>query len=155
MQHSALPRIAFSRYSSTHPLPCALPSPAGEGEVVGLGQGLKARGNVEKWLGDVEGRMVVSLRKAARAVVAAYAETARSEWVLAHPAQLVIAVSQVYWCASVERALRSGAATEGLHEFYKVRGGRAAEPCSRVQTEALHWLELWRTGAPSTVYRNL
>ncbi len=96
--------------------------------MVGLGQNLKARGNVERWLGDVEARMVVSLRKAARAAVAAYAETARSEWVLAHPAQLVIAVSQVYWCASVDRALRSSAATQALQEFYKV-GGTEMRTC--------------------------
>jgi hypothetical protein len=31
---------------------------AGEGEHVSLGKNLKARGNVEKWLGDVEASMI-------------------------------------------------------------------------------------------------
>lgn len=32
--------------------------PAGEGERVSLGKSLKARGNVEKWLCDVESSMI-------------------------------------------------------------------------------------------------
>jgi dynein heavy chain len=63
--------------------------------VVPLGQGLKARGNVERWLAELEARMAAALRRAARAAVAAYAEVPRAQWVLQHPGQLVIAASQV------------------------------------------------------------
>lgn len=41
---------------------------------------------------------VASLRKLARAGVASYHEEPRSEWVLHQPAQLVIVVSQIFWC---------------------------------------------------------
>jgi dynein heavy chain len=68
---------------------------SGEGERVGLGKNLKARGTVEKWLGDVEASMVASLRKAARAAWLSYPDETRSTWVLKQPAALVIAISQV------------------------------------------------------------
>ncbi len=50
---------------------------------------------MEKWLGDVEGAMMASLKKLAKAGWVAYPEEARSAWVLKQPAQLVIAISQV------------------------------------------------------------
>jgi hypothetical protein len=39
-----------------------------------------------------------SLRKLARAAVSMYPEEPRDEWVLHQPAQLVIVVSQIFWC---------------------------------------------------------
>jgi dynein heavy chain, axonemal len=50
--------LAGEQYTSvTTPCCCA-----GEGERVSLGKNLKARGNVEKWLSDVEAGMIQSLR---------------------------------------------------------------------------------------------
>lgn len=48
-----------------------------------------------------------NLKKLAKSGWVAYPEEARSAWVLKQPAQLVIAISQVYWCHGVEDALRS------------------------------------------------
>ena len=51
-------------------------------------KGLKARGNVEDWLGKVEESMVSSLRKLAKASIADYESRAREEWVTLHPSQV-------------------------------------------------------------------
>lgn len=66
-----------------------------ENEYVTLGKNLKARGEVESWLGSVEKRMVDMLRQHARDCIADYAGRQRNEWVLAHAAQLTIMASQV------------------------------------------------------------
>lgn len=96
---------------------------SGEGERVNLGKNLKARGNVEKWLCDVEAAMIASLKRLSRQGYQSYAEEPREEWVLKQPAQLVIAVSQIYWCAAVDEQLRGTTPTEGLQRFLQVRGG--------------------------------
>ena len=58
-----------------------------------------------------------------------YLEEPRAEWVLKQPAQLVIAVSQIYWCANVEERLRSADPSQGLEAFLGVSGRvRVAEP---------------------------
>lgn len=51
-------------------------------------QGLKARGNVEDWLGKVEESMVASLRKLAKASIGDYESRPREEWVTLHPSQV-------------------------------------------------------------------
>ena len=59
-----------------------------------LFKGLKARGNVEDWLGKVEESMVSSLRKLAKASIADYESRPREEWVTLHPSQVN---STLYW----------------------------------------------------------
>lgn len=49
---------------------------------------MKARGNVEDWLGKVEESMVSSLRKLAKASIADYESRPREEWVTLHPSQV-------------------------------------------------------------------
>ncbi|KAK7803509.1 hypothetical protein U0070_015154, partial [Myodes glareolus] len=51
-----------------------------EGERVGLGKGLKARGNVEEWLGKVEEAMFTALRRLCKAAIADYQGKPRTEW---------------------------------------------------------------------------
>ena len=51
-------------------------------------QGLKARGNVEEWLGKVEDSMFTSLRKLTKASLADYELRPREEWVTEHPSQV-------------------------------------------------------------------
>lgn len=99
---------------------------AGEGERVSLGKVVKARGSVEVWLGAVEAAMVATLRRHAKQGAATYGEDPRTEWVLRQPAQLVLAVSQVFWCADVEEALAAGpqGARDALAALYQVRIAR-------------------------------
>ena len=71
-----------------------------EGENVTLGKNLKARGNVEKWLSDVESEMQINLRKLAKVTLVDHdtGGNERTEWASEHPAQLIIMVSQIHWC---------------------------------------------------------
>ncbi|KAM6471116.1 dynein axonemal heavy chain 6 [Liasis olivaceus] len=77
-----------------------------EGERVGLGKGLKARGNVEDWLGKVEEAMFTSLRRLSKAAIADYQTRERVEWVIAgHPSQVVLTISQLMWCRDLTQCL--------------------------------------------------
>ncbi len=99
---------------------------AGEGERVSFGKNtVKARNSVESWLGSVESAMVSSLRRLAKQGMASYPEEPRAEWVLQQPAQLVIAVSQVFWCGAVEEALKSNIPVQKLAYVHEVRADTA------------------------------
>lgn len=76
-----------------------------EGERVLLGKGLKARGNVEDWLGKVEDSMFVSLRKIMKASIADFLSRSRIEWVVRHPNQIILSVSQIMWARGVHLIL--------------------------------------------------
>uniref|UniRef100_A0A8C2GSU6 Dynein, axonemal, heavy chain 6 n=1 Tax=Cyprinus carpio TaxID=7962 RepID=A0A8C2GSU6_CYPCA len=85
-----------------------------EGEKVALGKGLKARGNVEDWLGKVEEAMFSSLRRLSKAAIADYQSKPRVEWVVAgHPSQVVLTISQLMWCRDMDSCL------EGDHDHYQ------------------------------------
>ena len=77
-----------------------------EGEKVGLGKNLKARGNVEEWLNAVEKRMKESLHGCLKAGLIDYDNRARDEWLLHHPGQVVATVAQMTWARDTEAALR-------------------------------------------------
>ena len=71
---------------------------SGEGERVALGKNLKARGSVEGWLTSVEASMRASIRALAKKGIRDYESGERAEWVLQNPAQLVIVISNIFWC---------------------------------------------------------
>ena len=76
-----------------------------EGEKVGLGKGLKARGNVEDWLGKVEDGMFSNLRKLTKSAIADFERKTREEWILCHCSQVVLTVSQMMWCRDITEIL--------------------------------------------------
>ncbi|KAK7497834.1 hypothetical protein BaRGS_00010968 [Batillaria attramentaria] len=78
-----------------------------EAEKVSLGKGLKARGNVEDWLGKVEEAMFNNLRKLTKAAIADFERRAREEWVVSHASQVVLTVSQLMWCRDITDILDS------------------------------------------------
>ncbi|XP_066430423.1 dynein axonemal heavy chain 6 isoform X2 [Eleutherodactylus coqui] len=114
-----------------------------EGEKVSLGKGLKARGNVEDWLGKVEEAMYSSLRRLSKAAIADYQNKSRVEWVVAgHPSQVVLTISQLMWCRDLTHCLE-GEAEEDLNsvaKFEKVNFARlnALAGLVRGQLAALH-----------------
>ncbi len=57
------------------------------------------RGNVEHWLLEVEGAMKKSVKEVLREAIAAYALTARAQWVVDWPGQVVLTASQMYLCS--------------------------------------------------------
>uniref|UniRef100_A0A4W3JW30 Dynein axonemal heavy chain 6 n=1 Tax=Callorhinchus milii TaxID=7868 RepID=A0A4W3JW30_CALMI len=77
-----------------------------EGEKVSLGKGLKARGNVEDWLGKVEEAMFSSLRRMCKAAIADHQTKARAEWVKSgFPSQVILTISQLMWCRDLHERL--------------------------------------------------
>jgi hypothetical protein len=66
-----------------------------EAEKVSLGRGLKARGNVEDWLGKVEEGMFSNLRKLVKSAMVDYQRKTREEFVLCHASQVKTALASM------------------------------------------------------------
>ncbi|XP_067117728.1 dynein axonemal heavy chain 7 [Osmerus mordax] len=82
-----------------------------EAEVVALLDTIstsKARGQVEKWLLELENGMRSSLQKVIGEAIEAYPQDQRTSWVRAWPGQTVLCVSQVYWTKDIHEAIASG-----------------------------------------------
>ncbi|KAJ8410629.1 hypothetical protein AAFF_G00195330 [Aldrovandia affinis] len=82
-----------------------------EGEVVELEDIIstsKARGQVEKWLLELECGMLKSLQKVIGEAIQAYPKDLRINWVRAWPGQTVLCVSQVYWTKDIHEAISKG-----------------------------------------------
>lgn len=78
-----------------------------------------AHGMVEKWLLDVERVMKKCIAESVDLSNTDYATAQRSKWVLQWPGQVVICISQVYWCREVEDALRNFG-VQGLVDYLEV-----------------------------------
>ena len=76
--------VLFSLPLSLH-LPSSSPSPSLSLYTL---QGLKARGNVESWLTNVEESMVISLRKLTKAAIGDFDARPRHEWATKHASQV-------------------------------------------------------------------
>ncbi|XP_047348170.1 dynein axonemal heavy chain 6 [Vespa velutina] len=79
-----------------------------EGEKVALGRGLRARGNVEDWLGKVEESMFITLRKRMKSAIIDLESRGRELFIFSHPSQIVLTVSQIFWARNVHLILDSG-----------------------------------------------
>ncbi|XP_035507000.1 dynein axonemal heavy chain 7 isoform X2 [Scophthalmus maximus] len=89
-----------------------------EGEVVELLDIIstsKARGQVEKWLLELENGMMASLHKVVGEAIQAYPDQLRNDWVRAWPGQTVLCVSQVYWTKAIHEAICSGQQALGAY----------------------------------------
>ncbi|VVC38387.1 Dynein heavy chain, domain-2,Dynein heavy chain domain,Dynein heavy chain, P-loop containing D4 domain,P- [Cinara cedri] len=81
-----------------------------EDEVVDLSMAvdtMKARGQVEKWLVDLEISMKLTVREITEKSLIAYLNTERQEWVIQWPGQVVLAVSCTHWTSEVTKAIES------------------------------------------------
>lgn len=88
-----------------------------EGERVALTKGLKARGNVEDWLGKVESSMFFALRRLMKASLIDYQESLRTDWMVRHPSQITLTVSQIMWARGVHAILDHPRAHSNLEKF--------------------------------------
>lgn len=79
-----------------------------EGEVVELVDVIStaaARGQVEKWLVELETDMRKSVRQTVYLAIQAYPTKERTTWVLEWPGQTVLCVNQLYWTQQIEEAM--------------------------------------------------
>mmetsp|Transcript_20668 Transcript_20668/g.31553 ORF Transcript_20668/g.31553 Transcript_20668/m.31553 type:complete len:698 (-) Transcript_20668:2978-5071(-) len=77
------------------------------------------KGNVEKWMLEIESQMITSLRDLAKQALTSYTNTPRTDWSRMWPGQVVLAISQIYWTTEVEKAI-SEYEQNGLEEYVKV-----------------------------------
>ena len=91
-----------------------------EGERIELGKGLKARGNVEDWLGKVEEAMFASIRKLCKKAMLEFADMPLVPWILANASQVVLTISQMMWTRDVTGILtEKKTALRGMKDFEK------------------------------------
>jgi dynein heavy chain len=90
-----------------------------EGERVPFGKTLKARGNVENWLGSVEEGMVSILKKLIKVALNEYDEQDKNEWIMSHCGMVVLTVSQIIWCRDVTECLESNYPRQELCKMYE------------------------------------
>lgn len=64
------------------------------------------KGNVEKWMLEIENMMRKSLKKICKESLLAYQQTPRTDWVRQWPGQIVLAVNQIHWTREVELAIK-------------------------------------------------
>jgi len=80
-----------------------------EAEIVNLSITIntaKARGQVERWLLDLELSMKTTVRAVIGKALLAYQNTVRHEWVVQWPGQAVLAVSCTYWTVEMTQAIK-------------------------------------------------
>jgi len=66
------------------------------------------KGNVEKWLLELESIQWDSIRTLTVASLEEYSKVARRKWILNWPAQVILGVSSVFWTTEVTAALKAG-----------------------------------------------
>jgi len=75
------------------------------------------KGNVEKWMLEIEKVMRLTLKMQTQQSMADYYTTKRTEWVQHWPGQVVLAVDQIDWTTGVEKVFED--MREGSMENYR------------------------------------
>ncbi|CAK0848815.1 unnamed protein product [Prorocentrum cordatum] len=92
-----------------------------EGEVVELAKPVNVnegdkKGNVEKWLLEVQTSMIDCLTQVTDSSIKAYATTERTKWILEWPGQVALCVDNIYWTQEVTEAIDGGS----MDDYVKV-----------------------------------
>ena len=83
------------------------------------------KGNVEKWMLEIESVMKRSLKSICKDSLAAYHKVERTTWVRQWPGQIILAVNSVHWTTEVEQAIKEFG-KDGL-EIYKTQLNKQIE----------------------------
>lgn len=91
-----------------------------EGEVVELFDPVNVnagdkKGNVEKWLLEVQDSMITCLTTITGNSIKGYEDSPRTQWVLEWPGQVVICVDNIFWTKEVTESIEKGV----LADYYK------------------------------------
>ena len=86
---------------------------------VELTKNLKARGNVEDWLTNVETSMRTALHKLLKAGLLDFDTKLRKEFVFDHAGQIVATVAQMTWARDTEKVFHSDNAVAGMPGWYQ------------------------------------
>ena len=86
-----------------------------EGERVPFIKTIKARGNVESWLCNVEEAMVAVIRKHIKMALQDFEDLKRLSWVKEHLGQVVLTANQVLWTRDVFESLKTQDANKSLN----------------------------------------
>ncbi|XP_032239531.2 dynein axonemal heavy chain 6 isoform X3 [Nematostella vectensis] len=78
-----------------------------EGETVNLPKTLRARGNVESWLLNVENAMYETVKLHFKTALSDLNNTSYTNWVLGHPGQAILTVSQINFNRNVLACFRT------------------------------------------------
>ncbi|KAJ3068328.1 Dynein heavy chain 6, axonemal [Podochytrium sp. JEL0797] len=88
-----------------------------EGEHVAFIKTIKARGNVEAWLGAVEEAMFAVLRRLVKVAISEYDPNKRTEWVKEHAGQVIVTGNQILWTRDVSEAIKSSEPARALNSL--------------------------------------
>ncbi|XP_011298266.1 dynein heavy chain 7, axonemal-like [Fopius arisanus] len=109
-----------------------------------------ARGQVEKWLLELETDMRKSVRNMVKQAIEAYPLKKRTSWVLEWPGQTVLCVGQLYWTQQIEQAMPQGVnglkkyldqCQQELHDIILLIRGKLSKQ-NRITLEALVTLDV-------------
>ncbi|CAF1010390.1 unnamed protein product [Adineta steineri] len=124
-----------------------------EGEIVELKETIstsKARGQVEKWLSELESIMITSVHKVIADSMVDYQKKRRVLWVRSWMGQAVLAVSMYYWTMHIHRSIVEGQAAleaylqlnnDQINEIVELVRGKLSEQ-NRATFEALVVLDV-------------
>jgi dynein heavy chain, axonemal len=76
------------------------------------------KGNVEVWLEKLMQSMRLSVKAFVKKAIDDYPKRSRVDWVLAHPAQAVLNIGQLFWTREVEKSMIDGG-NAGLAQYEK------------------------------------
>jgi dynein heavy chain len=79
----------------------------------------KARGQVEKWLLELEKSMKKSIRNQIMLSFEAYTNALRHEWVLEWPGQCIQSISTTYWTLEISECFQQDDAVDALKKYYE------------------------------------
>ena len=75
-----------------------------------------AKGNVEKWLVEVEDVMLKSVKKFHEEAMQDYSRKDREKWVISYQGMAVLCIAMMFWTSQCEEAMKKGG-IEGLRAF--------------------------------------
>jgi dynein heavy chain, axonemal len=94
------------------------------------------KGNVEKWMLEIEAVMKSSLKSICKESLGAYLTTPRTTWVRQWPGQIVLAVNSTHWTTEVEQAIKEYG-KEGLEQYKDKLNKQIEDIVQLVRTDLL------------------